>query len=55
MPSSWKVVVQDLSLFKKSNDNNRSPTKTLGDDDIIKIGVILGIKAKKWCYLALFL
>ena len=32
LSSSWKVVVQDLSLFKKENDNNGSPTKFLGDD-----------------------
>ena len=31
--SSWKVVVQDLLLSKKKND--RFPTTTLGNDDII--------------------
>ena len=48
LPSSWKVVVQDLlfavavipescsreSVVRRANNNNdRSPTKTLGDDD----------------------
>ena len=28
------VVVGNLSLFKKGNDNNGSPTETLGDDKI---------------------
>ncbi len=34
--SSPKVVVGNLSLFKKENDNNGSPTKFLGDDDFMK-------------------
>ena len=31
--SSPRVFVGNLSLFKKENDNNGSPTKFLGDDD----------------------
>ena len=36
--SSPKVVVGNLSLFKKENDNNGSPTKFLGNDDFMKKG-----------------
>ena len=33
-----RVVVGNLSLFKKENDNNGSPTKFLGNDDFMKKG-----------------
>ena len=33
LPSFPRVLVGNLSLFKKENDNNRSPTTTFGDDN----------------------
>ena len=36
--SSPSVVVGNLSLFKKENDNNGSPTKFLGDDGLTTSG-----------------